>query len=46
MKTNVKMKALKCAFPHTIPIMTGSYSWGCRMEFICMYPVLASGIRC
>lgn len=23
MKTNVKMKALKCAFPHTIPIMTG-----------------------
>lgn len=47
MKTNVKMKALKCAFPHTIPIMTGflflGMSYGIYMHvsgFIFWYPML------
>ena len=47
MKTNVKMKALKCAFPHTIPIMTGflflGMSYGIYMHvsgFSFWYPML------
>lgn len=47
MKTNVKMKTLKCAFPHTIPIMTGflflGMSYGIYMHvsgFSFWYPML------
>ena len=47
MKTNVKMKALKCAFPHTIPIMTSflflGMSYGIYMHvsgFSFWYPML------
>ena len=47
MKTNAKMKALKCAFPHTIPIMTGflflGMSYGIYMHvsgFSFWYPML------
>lgn len=47
MKTNVKMKALKCAFPYTIPIMTGflflGMSYGIYMHvsgFSFWYPML------
>lgn len=47
MKTNVKMKALKCAFPHTIPIMTDflflGMSYGIYMHvsgFSFWYPML------
>lgn len=47
MKINVKMKALKCAFPHTIPIMTGflflGMSYGIYMHvsgFSFWYPML------